>query len=195
MEPITGIGKRLHVVRARASYALAWQAVADAPTLTSTSTCTSTSTSTSTAIREAYLSGPGMLFALPAAGGAEHAVTSVWVSETEVLRGDAERAACACGPPCPLSCPLSAHASHALPALARAGRVIAAAAAASPACFPGGRGAGAGYQRPTEAVWHWRSAESSLLPIPVIGSIARGDQRLNCSMRGSMEPRIEQFSR
>ena len=28
---------------------------------------------------------------------------------------------------------------------------------------------------------------SSLLQSPVIGSIARGDQRLNCSMRGSME--------
>ena len=40
------------------------------------------------------------------------------------------------------------------------------------------------------------TAPSSLLRIPVIGSIARGDQqRLNCSMRGSMEPRIEQFSR
>ena len=35
----------------------------------------------------------------------------------------------------------------------------------------------------------------SLLPIPVNGSIARGDQRLSCSMRGSMEPRIEQLSR
>ena len=32
-----------------------------------------------------------------------------------------------------------------------------------------------------------RAAVSSLLPIPVIGSIARGTQRLNCSMRGSME--------
>ena len=29
---------------------------------------------------------------------------------------------------------------------------------------------------------------TSLLRISVIGSIARGDQRLNCSMRGSMEP-------
>ena len=29
--------------------------------------------------------------------------------------------------------------------------------------------------------------ETSLLPIPAIGSIARGTQRLNCSMRGSME--------
>ena len=36
---------------------------------------------------------------------------------------------------------------------------------------------------------------SSRLPIPVIGFIARGDQRLSCSMRGSTEPRIEQFSR
>ena len=36
---------------------------------------------------------------------------------------------------------------------------------------------------------------SGLLQIPVIGSIACGDQRLNCSMRGSMEPRTEQFSR
>ena len=34
-----------------------------------------------------------------------------------------------------------------------------------------------------------------LLPIPVIGSIARGTQRLNCSMHGSIAPRIEQFSR
>ena len=32
------------------------------------------------------------------------------------------------------------------------------------------------------------------LRIPVIGSIARGTQRLNCSLRGSMEPRIEQSS-
>ena len=32
-------------------------------------------------------------------------------------------------------------------------------------------------------------------PIPVIGSIACGDQRLSCSMRGSIEPCIEQFSR
>ena len=39
----------------------------------------------------------------------------------------------------------------------------------------------------------WR-VSTSRLPIPVIGSIACGDQRLNCSMRGSMEPRIEQFS-
>ena len=36
---------------------------------------------------------------------------------------------------------------------------------------------------------------SGPFPIPVIGSIARGTQRLNCSMRGSMKPRIEQFSR
>ena len=35
----------------------------------------------------------------------------------------------------------------------------------------------------------------SLLHIPVIGSIARGDQRLTCPMRGFIEPRIEQFSR
>ena len=28
---------------------------------------------------------------------------------------------------------------------------------------------------------------TSLLRIPVIGSMARGDQRLNCSMRGCME--------
>ena len=33
------------------------------------------------------------------------------------------------------------------------------------------------------------------LPIPVIGSVARGDQRLSCSTRRSMEPRIEQSSR
>ena len=36
----------------------------------------------------------------------------------------------------------------------------------------------------------WHSAKTitvSLLPIPVIGSMARGTQRLNCSMRGSME--------
>ena len=32
-------------------------------------------------------------------------------------------------------------------------------------------------------------------PNPVIGSMARGTQRLNCSVRGSMEPRTEQFSR
>ena len=31
-------------------------------------------------------------------------------------------------------------------------------------------------------------APASLLPIPVIGCIARGDQRLSCSMRGSMAP-------
>ena len=36
---------------------------------------------------------------------------------------------------------------------------------------------------------------TSLLRIPVIGSIARGDQRLSCAMRDSIEPRIEQFSR
>ena len=36
---------------------------------------------------------------------------------------------------------------------------------------------------------------TSLLLIPVIGSTARGDQRLNCSMRCSTEPRNEQFSR
>ena len=45
----------------------------------------------------------------------------------------------------------------------------------------------------------WVSAQggmaSSRSQIPVIGSIARGDQRLNRSMRGSMEPRIAQFSR
>ena len=35
----------------------------------------------------------------------------------------------------------------------------------------------------------------SLLRIPVIGAIARGDQRLSCSMRGSIELRTEQFSR
>ena len=35
----------------------------------------------------------------------------------------------------------------------------------------------------------------SLLPIPVIGSIARGDQRLNCSMHGFIESRTVQFSR
>ena len=34
----------------------------------------------------------------------------------------------------------------------------------------------------------------SLFPIPVIGSIARGTPN-GCSMRGAMEPRIEQFSR
>ena len=34
-----------------------------------------------------------------------------------------------------------------------------------------------------------------ILPTPVIGSITRGDQRLSCSMRGSIEPRIEQLSR
>ena len=39
----------------------------------------------------------------------------------------------------------------------------------------------------------WRVATP--LRIPVIGSIARDTQRLNCSMHGSMEPRIEQFSR
>ena len=32
-----------------------------------------------------------------------------------------------------------------------------------------------------------RAVGISLSPIPVIGSVARGDQRLNCSMRGSME--------
>ena len=42
-----------------------------------------------------------------------------------------------------------------------------------------------------DAFWH----ELLLCVIPVIGSIARGIQRLNCFMRGSMEPRIEQFSR
>ena len=31
------------------------------------------------------------------------------------------------------------------------------------------------------------SVPLSRLPIPVIGSVARGTQRLNCSMRGSME--------
>ena len=31
------------------------------------------------------------------------------------------------------------------------------------------------------------SDEASLSPIPVFGSIACGGQRLNCSMRGSME--------
>ena len=36
---------------------------------------------------------------------------------------------------------------------------------------------------------------SSRLQIPVIGSMACGDQGLNCSVRGSTEPRIEQFSR
>ena len=40
-----------------------------------------------------------------------------------------------------------------------------------------------------------RAVLTSLAPIPVIGSIARGTQRLSCSMRGSMEPRIEHFSR
>ena len=34
----------------------------------------------------------------------------------------------------------------------------------------------------------------SLFPIPVIGSITRGTQWLNCSMHSSMEPCIEQFS-
>ena len=34
----------------------------------------------------------------------------------------------------------------------------------------------------------------SLLQMPVIGSMARVDQRLNCSMRGSIEPRIGQIS-
>ena len=49
-----------------------------------------------------------------------------------------------------------------------------------------------------EALEHYLLAPPlsiSLLPIPVIGSIACCDQRLNCSLRGSMEPRIEQFSR
>ena len=36
---------------------------------------------------------------------------------------------------------------------------------------------------------------SSLFPIPVIGFLACDRQRLNCSVRGSMEPCIEQFSR
>ena len=37
---------------------------------------------------------------------------------------------------------------------------------------------------------------ASPVPIPVIGSVARGTQRLNCSMCGSVwRPRIEQFSR
>ena len=40
-----------------------------------------------------------------------------------------------------------------------------------------------------------RRPSTSLLRIPVIGPIARGTQRLNYSLRGSMEPRIEQFSR
>ena len=35
---------------------------------------------------------------------------------------------------------------------------------------------------------------TGLLQIPVIDSIACGDQRLNCSMRSSMEPYVEQFS-
>ena len=39
------------------------------------------------------------------------------------------------------------------------------------------------------------SSKASLLRIPVIGSIARGDQRLNCSVRGSTKLRTEQFSR
>ena len=34
------------------------------------------------------------------------------------------------------------------------------------------------------------SVAVSLLPIPVIGFIARGDQRLSCSMRGSIEKPI-----
>ena len=44
--------------------------------------------------------------------------------------------------------------------------------------------------QPTEA-----QPPPSPLQIPVIGSIARGTQWLNCSMRGSMVPRIEQLSR
>ena len=48
-------------------------------------------------------------------------------------------------------------------------------------------GSGAGHGGEADEVLSRSAVIISLLAIPVIGSIARGTQRLNCSMRGSME--------